>query len=71
MLPVDIQSQVERDMNLAQMGAIDPRTLLESLNHPKVDVIMKRIKEMQQQLVCSLSGFTRQQQLGQLLRPII
>ncbi|KKM84695.1 hypothetical protein LCGC14_1296520, partial [marine sediment metagenome] len=49
MLPVDIQSQAERDMNLAQMEAIDPQTLLETLNHPKVDVIMKRLQERQQQ----------------------
>lgn len=49
MLPVDIQSQVERDMQLAQMSAIDPRTLLETLNHPKVDKIMERLQEMQQQ----------------------
>jgi len=48
-LPIDIQGQAERDMQLASMQAIDPRTLLESLNHPKVDAIMERLKEMQQQ----------------------
>lgn len=49
MLPIDIQSQAERDMNLAQMNAIDPRTLLESLNHPKADLIVERLQEMAQQ----------------------
>ena len=49
MLPVDIQSQVERDMNLAQMDAIDPRTLLEGMNHPKVDLIVQRLAERQRQ----------------------
>lgn len=70
MLPVDIQSQAERDMNLAQMGAIDPRTLLETLNHPKVDKIMERLQEMQQQqgeggqsAIAPLSG--AQQNAGQ------
>ena len=49
MLPVDIQSQVERDMNLAQMQAIDPQTLLETMNHPKVTVIMERLKQMREE----------------------
>ncbi|MGQ9610038.1 MAG: portal protein [bacterium] len=45
MLPVDIQSQVERDLQLFQMKAIDPITLLESLNHPKVRLIEERLRQ--------------------------
>jgi hypothetical protein len=48
-LPVDLQSQAERDMLLLEKGMIDPRTLLESLNHPKVNQIIQRLQERDQQ----------------------
>jgi len=51
MLPVDLQSQAERDMNLFQMtqGKFpDPQTLLESVHHPKIAQIMQRLKEGEQ-----------------------
>ncbi len=48
-LPIDIQSQAERDMNLAQMKMIDPQSLLEALNHPKSTQITQRLQAMAQQ----------------------
>jgi len=47
MLPIDSQSQAERDMQLFQMGALDPQTLLETLRHPKVAEVMQRVQQMQ------------------------
>lgn len=46
MLPIDSQSQAERDMQLFQMGALDPQTLLETLHHPKVADVMQRVQQM-------------------------
>jgi hypothetical protein len=47
MLPIDSQSQAERDMQLFQMGALDPQTLLETLRHPKAMEVMQRVQQMQ------------------------
>lgn len=47
MLPVDLQSQAERDMNLFQMtqGKFpDPQTLLESIHHPKREQILQKLE---------------------------
>jgi hypothetical protein len=46
MLPVDHQSQAERDMRLFEMQALDPQSLLEGLRHPKVDQVMQRMQQM-------------------------
>lgn len=46
MLPIDLQSQAERDMQLVQMGALDPITLLETLNHPRVQQVQQRLQQM-------------------------
>jgi len=48
MLPVDLQSQAERDMTLAQMNMLDPQTLLESLNHPRAQEVIQRLQQMAQ-----------------------
>ena len=45
MLPVDMQSQVQRDMQLFQMGALDPITLLETIRHPDLPEIQERLKQ--------------------------
>ena len=50
MLPVDMQSQVQRDMELFQMHAIDPITLLETLRHPDLPEIKNRLQQMQPQM---------------------
>jgi hypothetical protein len=55
-LPVDLQSQAERDLMLLDKGMIDPRTLLESLHHPKVDKIIKALEEMQQKQMQAKQG---------------
>jgi hypothetical protein len=49
MLPIDWQSQAERDMQLFQMKAIDPQTLLETLNHPRAQAVIGRLQQMNQQ----------------------
>jgi len=49
MLPIDMQSQVQRDMQLFQMNAIDPITLLETLQHPDLPEIKTRLQQMQPQ----------------------
>ena len=49
MLPVDMQSQVQRDMELFQMHAIDPITLLETLRHPDLPEIKDRLQQMMPQ----------------------
>lgn len=45
-LPIDMQSQAERDMQLAQMNMIDPQTLLETLRHPKAHLVTQRMQDM-------------------------